>query len=389
MPNDFLNTEIYLTDEARMIRNALREFLSQPRVVELMRNLNDVKRPIPLEFMRELAQLGIFGIVIEGYTCEKVDAMTYGIIMQEVERCDSALRSFASVQNGLVMYPIWQFGSEEQKQYWLPRLKTLEAVGCFGLTEEYGGSNPAALRTTARKVGNQYILNGSKMFITNGSIADIAIVWASVAKGAEAIRGFLVPSDTPGFSATRRERKWSLTASVTSELFFNNCTIPEENMLPGTEVGLKAALMCLNQARYGIVWGVIGAAEACYETALEYAKIRAPFGTPIASKQLIQQALVEMALKIGNAKLLALHLANLKERGELNHVHISAGKLHNVRIACEVASKARNILGATGITYEMPVGAHLLNLESVKTYEGTEEVHTFIIGKHLTGFDAF
>jgi glutaryl-CoA dehydrogenase len=389
MPNDFLNTEMYLTDEARMTRDALREFLAQPRIVELVRECNDKKEPIPVELMRELAQLGIFGVGVEGYTCEKVDAMTYGIIMQEVERCDSALRSFASVQNVLVMYPIWQFGSEEQKQYWLPRLKTLEAVGCFGLTEEHGGSNPAGLRTTARKVGNQYVLNGSKTFITNGSVADIAIVWARVSEGPAGIRGFLVPRGAQGFSTNARKGKWSLAASVTSELFFDNCAIPEENMLPGTEVGLKAALMCLNQARYGIVWGVIGAAEACYETALEYAKTRAPFGTPLASKQLIQQTLVEMALKIGNAKLLAIHLANLKERGELTHVQISAGKLHNVRIACEVASKARNMLGAAGITYEMAVGAHLLNLESVKTYEGTEEVHTLIIGKYLTGFDAF
>lgn len=384
MPSDLLNTDIYLTEEARITRDNFRKFLGQEEIILRIRNCNDQKEHIPIKIFKELARLGIFGIGVKGYTCEPVDAMTYGIIMQEVERCDSALRSFASVQNGLVMYPIWQFGSEEQKQYWLPRLKTLDVIGCFGLTEECGGSNPVALRTTAIKAGNQYILNGSKVFITNGSIADIAVVWARIAEGHRGIRGFLVPRDAPGFSAKERRGKWSLTASDTSEFYFDDCVIPEENMLPGTEAGLKTALMCLNQARYGIVWGVIGAAEICYETALKCIKEKG-----LASKQLIQQHLVEMATEIGNAKLLAMHLARLKDEECLTYVQIAAGKLYNVRAACDVASRARRLLAAAGITYETPVGAHFTNLESVKTYEGTEEVLTLIIGEYLTGSDAF
>lgn len=368
-----------------MLQRTLREFLSQQKITDTVRNCNIRERNIPRWLIRELANFGVFGTNIDGYGCIKVDSTSYGIIMQELERCDSALRSIASVQSALVMYPIAMFGTKEQKQYWLPRLRTTRALGCFGLTEEYGGSNPSAIKTTAELKGGEYILNGSKTWITNGSIANVAVVWA---KACGEIRGFLVQRNAEGFSTEPIKKKWSLRASATSMLFFDNCKIPKENILPGTDIGIRAALMCLTQARYGIAWGVIGAAAACYETALEYAKTRAPFGEPIASKQLIQRDLVEMSIAIENAKLRAQDMANKKDEGTLSHVEVSRAKLHNVQIACEVARKARNILGAMGLTYEMPVGAHLLNLETVKTYEGTEEIHTLIIGKDLTGFDA-
>ena len=386
MRHDLLNTELLLPESARMMQSALRDFLTQQRIVETIRTCNVKEEPIPRWLVTELAQLELFGASIHGYGCLETDAYTYGIIMQELERADSALRSFASVHNALVMYPISQFGSDAQKEYWLPLLRTTNAIGCFGLTEEYGGSNPAAMKTRAKRDGADYVLNGSKLWITNGTLADVAVVWARTQKG---IRGFLVPKETKGFSATKITGKWSLRASVSAALFLDDCRVPRDSLLPGTEIGIKAALSCLNEARYGIAWGAIGAAEACYETTLEFAKTRAPFGKPIAATQLIQKYLVDMALGIANAKLLALQLARLKDEEKLTHYHISAGKLHNVRVACEVASRARSVLGAAGITYDMPVGAHLLNLETVETYEGTEEIHILSLGKHLTGLNAF
>lgn len=383
--HDLFGIDEALSEEARMTGKVLRSFLEQPNIVDTIRKCNIGEKPIPLSLMRELARMEIFGMNVDGYGCTKVGAATYGIAMRELERADSALRSFASVQNGLVMYPIAEFGSEDQKKYWLPRLKSSRAIGCFGLTESHGGSEPAAMRTTATPEKDGYVLNGEKMWITNGSIAHVAVIWAKTPEG---IRGFLVPRKSPGFSATRIKNKWSLRASVTSVLAFENCFVPKESILPGTASGLKSALMCLNQARYGIAWGVVGAAEACYEAALAYAQKRVLFGAPIAQKQLIQRDLAEMALLISKTKLVASRLAELKDTNTLSFEQVSAAKLDNVRSAAMVAAKARNILGAAGLTYEMPIGAHLLNLETVRTYEGTEEIHTLILGKYITGFSA-
>jgi glutaryl-CoA dehydrogenase len=339
-----------------------------------------------------MGKLGFFGANLEGYGCAGMSNVEYGLVMQELERGDSGLRSFVSVQSALVMYPIYTFGSPEQKNTWLPALASGEKLGCFGLTEPGFGSNPGGMTTTARKVGNEYILNGEKMWITSGSIADVAIIWAKLATEddpADPIHGFLVETDRPGFSAQEIHGKWSLRASVTSGLSLQDVHIPATNLLPGTG-GLKSPLMCLNQARYGISWGAIGAAMDCYSTALQYAKLRKQFhGQPIASHQLIQEKLVWMVSEISKAQLLSLHVGRLKDEGKAGHEHISLAKRNNVGMALETARMARDILGANGITEDYPIMRHMMNLESVKTYEGTHDIHALILGQHITGIAAY
>jgi glutaryl-CoA dehydrogenase len=339
-----------------------------------------------------MGKLGFFGANLEGYGCAGMSNVEYGLVMQELERGDSGLRSFVSVQSALVMYPIYTFGSPEQKNTWLPALASGEKLGCFGLTEPGFGSNPGGMTTTARKVGNEYILNGEKMWITSGSIADVAIIWAKLATEddpADPIHGFLVETDRPGFSAQEIHGKWSLRASVTSGLSLQDVHIPATNLLPGTG-GLKSPLMCLNQARYGISWGAIGAAMDCYSTALQYAKVRKQFhGQPIASHQLIQEKLVWMVSEISKAQLLSLHVGRLKDEGKAGHEHISLAKRNNVGMALETARMARDILGANGITEDYPIMRHMMNLESVKTYEGTHDIHALILGQHITGIAAY
>jgi glutaryl-CoA dehydrogenase len=313
----------------------------------------------------------------------------YGLVMQELERGDSGLRSFVSVQSALVMYPIYTFGSDEQKNTWLPALATGDKLGCFGLTEPGFGSNPGGMTTTARKVGDEYVLNGEKMWITSGNIADVAVIWARVENEDGRVRGFLVETDRPGFTAHEVHGKWSLRASVTSGLSLQDVHVPATALLPGSG-GLKSPLMCLNQARYGISWGAIGAAMSCYDTALQYAKMRKQFHSqPIASHQLIQEKLVWMATEISKAQLLSLHVGRLKDAGTVGHEHISMAKRNNVWMAIETARMARDILGANGITEDYPIMRHMMNLESVKTYEGTHDIHTLILGQHITGLPAY
>ncbi|MGE0406099.1 MAG: acyl-CoA dehydrogenase family protein, partial [Candidatus Korobacteraceae bacterium] len=332
---------------------------------------------------------GFYGATLKGYGCAEMSNVEYGLVMQELERGDSGLRSFVSVHSSLAMYPIYTFGSDEQKNRWLPAMQKGEKIGCFGLTEPDAGSNPARMRTTARRQGGEYILNGEKMWITSGSIADVAIIWAKNEEENGRIRGFLVETNRPGFQATDIHGKWSLRASVTSSLSLQDVAVPEASLLPKTE-GLKSALMCLNQARYGIGWGVIGAAMACYDTALQYSQFRKQFHEqPIASRQLVQEKLVGMITEITKAQLLALQVGRLKDQNKAGHQHISMAKRNNVAMALECARDARDILGANGIADEYPVFRHMANLESVKTYEGTHDIHTLILGQHITGFDAF
>ena len=336
-----------------------------------------------------MGELGFFGASLEGYGCAGMSNVEYGLVTQELERGDSGLRSFVSVQSALVMYPIYTFGSDEQKNTWLPALASGEKLGCFGLTEPGFGSNPGGMTTTARKSGDEYILNGEKMWITSGSIADIAIIWAKVENEDNKVRGFLVETDRPGFSAKDVHGKWSLRASITSGLTLQDVHIPAANLLPATG-GLKSPLMCLNQARYGIGWGAIGAAMSCYDTALQYAKARKQFhNQPIAGHQLIQEKLVWMASEISKAQLLSLHVGRLKDAGKVGHQHISMAKRNNVWMALETARMARDILGANGITEDYPIMRHMMNLESVKTYEGTHDIHALILGQHLTGIAAY
>jgi glutaryl-CoA dehydrogenase len=322
---------------------------------------------------------------LSGYGCAGAGAVSYGLACMELEAGDSGFRSFISVQGSLAMFPIWSYGSEEQKQEWLPRMAKGEVIGCFGLTEPDFGSDPARMRTTARREGSDWILSGTKMWITNGGIADLAVVWARTEEG---IRGFLVPKGTPGFATKDIERKLSLRASVTSELVFDDCRLPNETVLPGV-TGLRGPLSCLNEARFGIVWGVMGAARSCYETALDYAKSRVQFGKPIAGFQLTQEKLVAMLLELNKGTLLALHLGRMKDEGRLTPEQVSFGKLNNVREALRIAREARSILGANGITLEYPIIRHMNNLESVYTYEGTNEIHTLILGQAITGIEAF
>jgi len=380
---DFYELDELLTEEQRLVRNTVRQFVDE-EVLPIINEAFEEGR-FPTELIPRMGELGLLGANLEGYGAAGVDEISYGLVMQELERGDSGIRSFASVQGGLVMWPIYTFGSEEQKQRWLPKLASGEAIGCFGLTEPEFGSDPSGLQTRAERDGDYYILNGVKTWITNGSLADVALIWARTDEG---IRGFLVERGTPGFTQTKIEHKFSLRASDTGELSLNNVRVPAENMLPGAQ-GLKPALMCLNQARYSIAWGAVGAAMACYEEAREYALERVQFGRPIGSFQLIQEMLAEMLTEITKAQLLVFRLGQLKEAGQADHVQISLAKRNNVVMAQRVAKMAREILGANGITLDYQAIRHLMNMESVRTYEGTHEIHTLILGEAITGIPAY
>jgi glutaryl-CoA dehydrogenase len=381
---DYLQIDSLFTEEELLVRQTAREFVEQQMAPLVRQCYRDAR--FPSELIPELGRLGFLGANIEGYGCAGLNNVEYGLIMQELERGDSGLRSFVSVQGGLVMYPILTFGSEEQRQRWLPRLQSGDAVGCFGLTEPDFGSNPGAMRTRARRDGASWVLDGEKTWITNGSAAHVAVVWARTDDG---IRGFLVERDTPGFKTADIHGKWSMRASVTSSLSFADCRIPAENMLPEAK-GLKAPLMCLTQARYGIGWGVIGAAMDCYDTARQYSLVRKQFGNrPIASHQLVQEKLAWMITEVTKAQLLALHVGRLKDQGKADPAHVSMLKRNNVSIALECARLSRDLLGANGITDEYPIMRHMCNLETVKTYEGTDHMHALIIGERVTGIPAF
>ncbi|MFB3812791.1 MAG: acyl-CoA dehydrogenase family protein [Terriglobales bacterium] len=384
---DFIQFDRLLSDDEILVRNTARQFI-EDNLIPIIEQCNREGR-FPRELVKPMAELGFFGANLKGYGCAEMSNVEYGLVMQELERGDSGVRSFVSVQSALVMYPIYTFGSDEQKERWLPPLQKGEALGCFGLTEPDFGSNPGGMRTRARRDGNEYILNGEKMWITSGSISDVAVVWAKNEDEGGKIRGFLVETHRPGFRTEDVHGKWSLRASVTSSLSLQDVRVPACNLLPKTD-GLKSALMCLNQARYGIAWGAIGAAMACYDTALQYAGFRKQFrDQPIASHQLVQDKLVWMISEITKAQLLALQVGRLKDEGNAGFQHISMAKRNNVWMALECARMARDILGANGIADEYPVFRHMCNLESVKTYEGTHDIHTLIIGSNITGIDAF
>ena len=382
---DFVNIEQLLTEEEKMICQTVNEFVME-RVKPVIADYYE-KGEFPHQFIKEMAGMGLFGPTLTEYGGAGVSNTAYGLIMQELERGDSGLRSFASVQSGLVIYPVYSFGSKEQKEKYLPDLIAGKKIGCFGLTEADFGSNPGGMSTHAVKKNGRWILNGSKMWITNGSIADVAVVWARTDVG---VQGFLVEKGMKGFSTSDIKHKASLRASITSELVFEDVELDDGFRLPksGSE-GLKAPLKCLTQARYGIGWGTVGAAMDCYLTAKEYAKTRIQFDVPIASFQLVQQKLVNMLTEITKAQLLALHIGRLKDKGQANHVHISMLKRNNVSMALDIAREARDILGANGISLEYPVIRHMCNLESVKTYEGTHDIHTLIMGEHITGIQAY
>ncbi len=382
---DFMEIDSLFSEQELLVRQTARQFVEN-EVVPIIEEHNREGK-FPAHLVPKMAELGFFGANLKGYGCAEMSNVEYGLIMQELERGDSGLRSFVSVQGALVMYPILEFGSPEQKEKWLPLLQSGRAIGCFGLTEPDFGSNPAGMRIRAVRDGRSYILNGEKTWITSGSIADVALIWAKADDGA--IRGFLVEKGTPGFAARDIKGKFSLRASVTSSLSLQDARIPCENLLPGTD-GLKAALLCLNQARYGIGWGALGAAMACYETARQYAQQRRQFeNQPIASHQLVQQKLAWMITEITKGQLLALHVGRLKDAGRAHHSHVSMLKRNNVEIALDTARMARDILGAIGVADEYPVFRHMCNLESVKTYEGTHDIHTLVIGERVTGISAF
>jgi glutaryl-CoA dehydrogenase len=384
---DFLHLDKSFSEDELLVRRTAREFV-EDNLIPIVEECFRTER-FPRELIPTMGQLGFFGANLEGYGCAGMSNVEYGLVMQELERGDSGFRSFVSVQSALVMYPIYIFGSDEQKNAWLPALATGEKLGCFGLTEPGFGSNPGGMTTTARKADDKYILNGEKMWITSGNIADVAVIWAKVENEDNNVRGFLVETDRPGFKAHEVHGKWSLRASVTSGLSLQDVHVPAANLLPGTS-GLKSPLMCLNQARYGISWGTIGAAMACYDTALQYSKTRKQFhGQPIASHQLIQEKLVWMASEISKAQLLSLHVGRMKDAGTVGHQHISMAKRNNVWMALETARMSRDILGANGITDDYPIMRHMMNLESVKTYEGTHDIHALILGQHLTGIAAY
>jgi glutaryl-CoA dehydrogenase len=380
---DLYNIDHLLSEEERLVRDTIRKFV-QERVLPIIAGHFEAGT-FPRELVPEVAKLGLFGMHLEGYGCAGASAVSYGLACQELEAGDSGLRSFVSVQGSLVMFPIWKFGSDEQKQRWLPKMASGEVIGCFGLTEPDSGSDPGSMQTRAQRDGDTYILNGTKMWITNGSIADVAVVWAKTEDG---IRGFLVEKGTPGFTTSNIHQKLSLRASITSELHFADCRIPAANILPNVK-GLRGPLSCLDEARFGIAWGANGAARACYEAALDYAKTRIQFSKPIASFQLVQQKLAIMATEIIKAQLLALQLGRLKDEGLLHPVQISIAKRNNVREAIQIAREARTVLGANGITLEYPISRHSNNLESVFTYEGTDDIHTLVIGQAITGISAF
>ncbi len=380
---DFLAIDALLDDEERLIRDTVRAFVRDrvsPNIGQWFE-----EGTLPREIGRELGALGLLGMHLHGYECPGASAVAYGIACMELEAGDAGVRSFASVQGSLAMFAIHQFGSEEQKREWLPAMARGEKIGCFGLTEPDFGSNPADMRTTARRDGSDWVIDGTKMWITNGSFADLAIVWARTDEG---IAGFVVPTDTKGFSTNLIHRKLSLRASVTSELVLENVRLPDSARLPGAR-GLGGPLACLNEARFGIVWGVMGAARSCYATALEYAKSRVQFDRPIAAFQLTQEKLVNMLLELQKGTLLALHLGRMKDEGRLHPTQVSFGKLNNVREALAIAREARSILGANGVTLEYPIIRHMNNLESVLTYEGTSEIHLLVIGQAITGLPAF
>ncbi len=380
---DLYNVDHLLSEEERMVRDTVRQFVRE-RVLPIIDEHFEAGT-FPRELIPEIAELGLLGMHLDGYGCAGLSAVCYGLACQELEAGDSGLRSFVSVQGSLAMFPIFAFGSEEQKQHWLHRMARGEVIGCFGLTEPDSGSDPGSMRTNARRDGDSYILNGTKMWITNGGIADIAVVWA---RSEDGIRGFIVERGTPGFSTSDVHHKLSLRASVTSELHFEDCRIPASNMLPNVR-GLRGPLSCLDEARYGIAWGATGAARACYEAALDYAKTRIQFSKPIGSFQLVQQKLAIMATELVKAQLLALQLGRLKDEELLHPVQISVAKRNNVREALKTAREARSVLGANGITLEYPISRHMNNLESVYTYEGTDDIHTLIIGQAITGLNAF
>jgi len=382
-PKDFLGIDRQLSDEERDIRDTVRAFVSD-RVVPYVGDWFE-EGTIPLELAQELGRIGVLGMHLDGYGCAGASATAYGLACLELEAGDSGIRSLVSVQGSLAMYAIHRWGSEEQKQEWLPRMAAGEALGCFGLTEPDAGSDPGAMRTRAKRDGTDWVLHGQKMWITNGSAAEIAVVWARTDDG---VRGFLVPSGTKGFTTQDIHKKMSLRASITSELLLDDVRLPESAMLPES-TSLKGPLSCLNEARYGIVWGAVGAARACLESALEYSKERQAFGRPIAATQIQQSKLAHMALEVNRGMLLALHLGRMKDAGELRAEHVSMGKLGNVNAALDVARTARQILGANGITLEYPVIRHMNNLESVVTYEGTADVHALVLGGALTGIQAF
>ena len=384
---DFLHLDSSFTEDELLVRRSTREFV-EDNVVPIIENCFEVGR-FPRELVPRMGDMGFFGANLQGYGCAGMSNVEYGLVMQELERGDSGLRSFASVQSGLVMYPIYTFGTEEQKNTWLPALASGQKVGCFGLTEPGFGSNPGGMTTRARKSGDEYVLNGEKMWITSGTLADIAVIWAKVEDEDNRIRGFLVETDRPGFTADEVHGKWSLRASSTSGLSLQDVRIPGTNLLPGSN-GLKSPLMCLSQARYGISWGALGAAMECFDTALQYSKERKQFrNQPIASHQLIQEKLVWMASEISKGQLLSLHVGRLKDKGTEGFEHISLAKRNNVWMALECARMARDILGANGITSDYPIMRHMMNLESVKTYEGTHDIHALILGQSLTGIAAY
>jgi glutaryl-CoA dehydrogenase len=384
---DFIGFDSLLSEDERMVRDTARRFI-EDNLIPIIEECNREGR-FPRELVKPMGEMGFFGANLHGYGCAGMSNVEYGLVTQEMERGDSGIRSFVSVQSALVMYPIYTFGSDEQKNEWLPAMAKGEKLGCFGLTEPDFGSNPGGMRTRARRSGSDYILNGEKMWITSGSIADVAVIWAKVEDENDKVRGFLVPTKTPGFKAYDVHGKWSLRASVTSGLSLQDVRLPASALLPGSG-GLKSPLICLNQARYGIGWGALGAAMSCYDTALQYSLMRKQFrDQPIASHQMIQEKLAWMITEITKGQLLSLHVGRLKDSGKVSHEHISMAKRNNVAMALECARMARDILGANGISDDYPVMRHMMNLESVKTYEGTHDIHTLIIGQAITGIPAY
>jgi len=384
---DFIGFDALLNEDERLSRDTARQFI-EDNLIPIIEECNREGR-FPRELVPQMGELGFFGANLHGYGCAGMSNVEYGVVMQEFERGDSGVRSFVSVQSALVMYPIYTFGSDEQKDYWLPLMAKGEKLGCFGLTEPDFGSNPGGMRTRARKVGDEYVLNGEKMWITSGTIADVAVIWAKVEDEDDRVRGFLVETDRPGFTAYDVHGKWSLRASVTSGLSLQDVHVPAKNLMPGTG-GLKSPLMCLNQARYGISWGAIGAAMSYYDTALQYSLLRKQFrDQPIASHQLVQEKLTWMISEISKAQLLSLHVGRMKDEGKVSFEHISMAKRNNVWMALECARMSRDILGGNGITDDYPIMRHMMNLESVKTYEGTHDIHTLIIGQSVTGIPAY
>ncbi len=383
-PN-FMDEDSLLNNDEIMMRDSVQAFVSKEVVPELQQCHRDEK--FPLHLIKRFGEMGLLGSTIEGYGCPGIGPVAYGLLMQELERADSGIRSFCSVQGALVMYPISAYGSDAQKEKWLPQLAAGEKVGCFGLTEPDAGSNPGGMLTRAEKVTGGYKINGNKMWITNGCLADVAIVWAKLDGE---IQGFIIEKGTPGFTTSTMKGKFSLRVSVTSELHFQDCIIPEENRLPEAK-GLKSALGCLSQARFGIAFGVLGAAITCYQVALDYAKKRTLFSAekPLAAFQLAQSKLVKMVQEITKGQLLAIQLGRLKERGSIQPHHISLAKMNNCRVALDIARESRDLLGANGIIDEYPIIRHLMNLETVNTYEGTEDIHRLVIGQQITGFAAY